>query len=79
MASKRTTLKAAYAGMGKGFEEMKARISSLEAQERRLIWLIERGATVSKFQGKYRVADQNSVMSEWHDDPAAAIDEAMES
>lgn len=49
----------------------------LVMQERRLIWLIEHGATVSMFQGKFRVSDQNTVMSEWHDNPLDAIDEAM--
>lgn len=54
-----------------------SRASGLEVQERRLLWLIERSATVDKFQEKYRVASQNEIMSEWHDDPLAAIDEAI--
>lgn len=75
--AKKTTLTAAYAGMGKGMAEMKAKITELEAHKTRLVWLIERGATVSKYQGKFRVSTQDEVLSDWHSDPMAAIDEAM--
>ncbi len=53
------------------------KITELKMQERRLLWLIERGVAVTKFRKRYRVADQNTVYSGWHDDPLAAIDEAI--